>query len=394
MNINTRINYFDKVKIYSIIATSRSGSDYLQSLFDDHPQVLTFNGSLPLYSQFLNKINFEDNSNKNIKLTITKFINSFFFLLNTKFDKEEGKNTLGEKKNKSIQISAHKFSKILFYFINKKSFTKKNFYLGIYFAYNVCIHRNFSKIKVLLLHPHNLEEVKLFKNDFKDCFYLVTIRHHVAAYYSTIYNLSKHNPKKFSNIKHSFITFYRCFTDSDIFEKYKLKYLCIRLEDLPHKKTINAICKIMKIKFSVKLLKPTFAGLKWNGDKKQTRDYNDKWSKDRTYNFWREKLSPRDQFFLNFFFYKKLKHYKYSFYKLNYKYIFSFFFLSLMPTSFEKKFLNLKYFLLNIKKKNTIKKKIEFLYDYTFYFRRILVCWSIYLKFFTKHKNKFLFIKI
>ena len=98
MNINTRINYFDKVKIYSIIATSRSGSDYLQSLFDDHPQVLTFNGSLPLYSQFLNKINFEDNSNKNIKLTITKFINSFFFLLNTKFDKEEGKNTLGEKK--------------------------------------------------------------------------------------------------------------------------------------------------------------------------------------------------------------------------------------------------------------------------------------------------------
>ena len=287
MNNNIKIKYFNKVKIFAIVATSRSGSDYLQSLFDNHPQVLTFNGTLLLYSQFFGNINFGDNSKKNIKLSIKKFVKNFNFTINSKFDKDDGKNTLGKQRNKSIKISTEKFSKILFYFISEKSFTKKNFYLGVHFAYNVCIHRNFSKVKILLLHTHNLEEVKLFKNDFKECFYLVTIRHIIEAYYSTIKNLSRYDPKKFFNLRHSFVTFYRCVNDSDFYEKYKLKYTSIRLEDLPHKKTLNAICKIMNIKFNKNILSPTFAGLRWYGDKKQVRDYNNKWSKNRTYNSWR-----------------------------------------------------------------------------------------------------------
>ena len=54
--------YFDhisKLKTYSILATIRSGSDFLQSLCDGHPQIMTFNGNfLPYYEFFSDPIFF------------------------------------------------------------------------------------------------------------------------------------------------------------------------------------------------------------------------------------------------------------------------------------------------------------------------------------------------
>ena len=162
----------------------------------------------------------------------------------------------------------------------------------------------------------NLDELSKFHLDFKECFYFFTIRHHVAAYYSTINNLSLRYKKKYKNLRHSFTTFYRCEIDSDLGQKLNLKYICIKLEDLPHKKTLISLCKLMRVNFS-KILTSTFENLKWNGDSISRKIYNDVWTKNRTYNQWREKLSKNEKFLTNILFYKKLKHYKYSYFKVN-----------------------------------------------------------------------------
>jgi len=317
MNISHKIKHFDQLRKFAIIATPRSGSDYLQSLLDSHPQIITFNGHLALYSNFFTKINFYDQSDNNIKNSIKLFIFKFHSLLNTKNDKRENKNKLGKTKNKFINIPTRKFKEYLFLFLKYKKFNKKNFYLGIYFAYNCCLQKNFKKIKILLLHPHNLDELLKFHIDFKECFYFFTIRHHIAAYYSTINNLSLRFAK-YKNLRHSFITFYRSEIDSDLGQKLNLNYICIKLEDLPHKKTLISLCKLMKVNFSNKILTSTFANLKWNGDSISRKMYNDVWTKNRTYNQWREKLSKNEKFLTNILFYKKLKHYKYSYYNINF----------------------------------------------------------------------------
>ena len=59
MNIDKKIKIFSNLKQYCIVATSRSGSDYLQSL-DNHKEILTFNGYLMVYKNFYPKINFKD----------------------------------------------------------------------------------------------------------------------------------------------------------------------------------------------------------------------------------------------------------------------------------------------------------------------------------------------
>ena len=145
MNINL-IKKFDSLKKYSIIACPRSGSDYFNSLMDSHPSILTLPGHLILYTTFFKKINFNDSSVKNIKKTVVKFIKYFHDRLNTSLDREEGMNKLGKNKNEYINVSKKFFFNNLVFYLCKKTFTKRNFYLGVYFAYNRCL-KKILKIK-------------------------------------------------------------------------------------------------------------------------------------------------------------------------------------------------------------------------------------------------------
>ena len=127
------------------------------------------------------------------------------------------------------------------------------------------------------MHPHNLDELVLFANDFSKSKFIFTLRDVRAAYLSTIYNLSDRYPLKFFNLKHHYITLYRCLVHSNYGEKLKLNYFCIRLEDLPRKDILFSISKNLKINFKNSQLKSTFAGKIWNGDSSQKKIYKDIW---------------------------------------------------------------------------------------------------------------------
>ena len=149
---------------------------------------MTFNGSLCLYSEIFKEIDFRDKKEKNIKRAINIFVKKYKDKLNTKFDKEEGKNKLGILKNEYINIDINLFKKNLFKYLKIETFSKKNFCLGVYFSYNFIINKNFKNKKILLLHPHNLDELKEFHKDFRDACYIFTVRDFRAAYYSELYN--------------------------------------------------------------------------------------------------------------------------------------------------------------------------------------------------------------
>ena len=93
-------NHISKLKTYSIIATIRSGSDFLQSLCDGHSQIITFNGNFMPYSEFFSDPILFNKKNKDLNLIVDKFIYKYFHKLNSRYDFLEKKYLLGKKKIK------------------------------------------------------------------------------------------------------------------------------------------------------------------------------------------------------------------------------------------------------------------------------------------------------
>ena len=382
MNLKNKILIFKKLKKFCLIATPRSGSDYFQSLIDGHSQALTFNGSLCLYTEIFKKIDFKNKNKKNIKRAINIFIRKYHNKLNTKFDKEEGKGQLGILKNEYINIDINYFKKILLKNLFIENFNKKNFCLGVYFSYNFIINKDFKNKKILLLHPHNLDELKEFHNDFKEACYIFTVRDFRAAYLSELYNFVKFNQKKFFTFKHHYVALYRLFNCTDYAKKYNLKHIIIKLENLPKKNVLTKIAKFFGIRFEKSLLHSTFAGKKWNGDNKQVVEYKDKWSSNRTYNGWKYKLSLNDISILNLVLRKKIKFYKHQYIKTSFLFNFSILIRIFFPMKFEHELFHYYIKVACSKKKF---KYLNFFYDLSFYFRRIFLVFKfLFLSFFFK----------
>ena len=396
MSIKEKISSFKTLRIFGIVATPRSGSDYLQSLLDGHSEVLTFNGSIGLYIKFFPKINFKDDSKKNINYSINKFVNVYYNLLCTKNDNREAKNKMGINKNEYINVNLKKFKYAILNYLNLEGFTKKNFSLGVYFAYNFALGLSFKNKKILLMHPHNLDELVLFYKDFKNFKYIFTIRDQRAAYLSCTYNLSSRYPNSFYNLRHHYITIYCCLMHSLFGKKLKLNYTCIKLEDLPHKKTLYLISRFLKIGYEKSLQKSTFAGKLWNGDRIQKKSYKDKWEKNRNYNNWKEKIKKKDKLILNCLFFPILSHYKYEKPKLSYVDYFKCFVFIFLFMEFETKVIknNISLIFSAKDKKKQIKNLFENLY---FILRRIFICIKyFFLNLFhiKKINSKFIRVKI
>ena len=110
MHNETLLDHLLEIPSCALVATGRTGTDFLQSLLDSHPEVLTFNGPLFFY-------NFWDNSvcikakNFNTNDLLQEFIGKHIELLKSRYDLMERKNQLGETFDQSIDIDLIQFEK-------------------------------------------------------------------------------------------------------------------------------------------------------------------------------------------------------------------------------------------------------------------------------------------
>ena len=120
-----------------ILQGGRSGSDLLQSLFDSHPEILQFPGILRFDQKFLKIFNIK--STEQIALYFIK-VNPQFF--DSRLNKIERHNKLGQDKKSYFKVNKKKFIKFFHIYFNKSK--KTNFDLL------VCLHKayNFNKKKI------------------------------------------------------------------------------------------------------------------------------------------------------------------------------------------------------------------------------------------------------
>ena len=246
-----------------ILQGGRSGSDLLQSLFDSHPEILQFPGILRFDQKFLKIFNIK--STEQIALYFIK-VNPQFF--DSRLNKIERHNKLGQDKKSYFKVNKKKFIKFFHIYFNKSK--KTNFDLL------VCLHKayNFNKKKnqkLLIVHIHiydyllNYLDIIGEKNNLK---ILLTLRDPLVSLSSAINHFLNYkkgitmSPRGLNEILR---IHFNTFNDLHFLRK---KIRVVKLEEKHNNSiiTMKKICKFLKIKFVNSLLKSTYHGKKWWGD--------------------------------------------------------------------------------------------------------------------------------
>jgi len=258
----------------------RSGSYFLQSLLDYHPEVL----SLPIrswegYYRHFHTLTEKAKELSSIKFAeLTVFFFPFFFQENNKIESQifypkMNISKLGENKNIPMGIKKETFIRILSSIITQMKnidikFTNSLIINIIHIAYAKSQDRIISSPNPLILmniHGYFPEIMKLILKDYKICKFIVTVRlpekGHDALVSHCYYDIKLNNH----------ITTYYNSLDELLFSDSIPSFVpiniikCIKFEDF-HTNTENTmkiLCKWLKINFNEILLKSTLDGKLW-----------------------------------------------------------------------------------------------------------------------------------
>ena len=294
------------MKIFGLLGTGRSGVDFLQTLFDQHPAVSHLPGVF-YYQEFWNKLR-----KKNKDQIIKKFIKDHQRFFNSKIYKDERHHQLGKNKNENFTVSKKLFAKN-FYELCKDPNNQLEVFINLHLAYSAASGENIKKKKIILVNLHAIEHFKGLENFNYEI--ILNIRHPICSLNSSINHWLAFSKKNVDLWWLDYQINRLCNLINDCVNLKKKIYV-VRL-DLLHtqnKKCVQKLLKVMNIKFDKCLNQSTYHGKLWWGDKLSikflngvNKNFNDKYSK---INFYERDIAYFNHSF-NFYYsnykYKKIK---------------------------------------------------------------------------------------
>ena len=170
------MQHVEKLPWCALVQTGRSGSDYLQSLFDAHEEAFVFNGQL-LFSAFwpdepdiFNPYEFASIRVKPIDIDdLTREIaGRLIFRLKSKYDIFERKDKLGLTMDQSLSIDIDLFSEHLKGLLRTREVNRPNTLRTIYIAYALSLGQDIMVKKLFFHHIHHIHLLPAFLKDFPD----------------------------------------------------------------------------------------------------------------------------------------------------------------------------------------------------------------------------------
>jgi len=361
MSIDINKQYWEllnKLDIVSIVAISaRPGTDFMQSLFDSHPQILTFDGWIKFHSFYKKAISIYGTQNlisgdagSITELKIENISPSDFFYefawkhlhkFNSRYDTLEKKDKLG-KKNEYNKINIDDFVEKAVGLIGTNTLTSRNSFLAVYGAYSLARGEDLSIKKVLLHQAHLTPYIPSLINDFPNTKVIAMIRD--PRHYATAINVYQNKiPISKINIGTANGLFRLMIDGVDPLLKVKNIKLKISVLEKLHnnpKKVINNICSWIGIDFMPVLLTSTWNGKEWFGDS-LSKNINEIFDSNRyviTQKKWKKNLSLIDKIIVENLMKKEINRFNYV-KRFNSK-LWSIFvpFLIMLPTKYEKIF--------------------------------------------------------
>ena len=301
------------MKLILLTAGGRAGSDFFHSLLDGHSQILQFPGYFRVDKNL--KLILETKNLKKKGEMFVKFYPEFF---NSRKNKLERWNRLGQERNEYFKVDHKNFVKN-FYKISLKKKNSINNYeclINLHLAYFITRKKNIESTKIIFVHTHLLswtkEFIKLF--NIKSVDILHTIRHPLSSLSSPVKSwLNFENGKYFfsKDLYYQIDTVVNCIYDLNKLGKLHI----IRLESLHKQNTflMKKFCKKFKIKYEVSLRKSTKNNLKWWGDK-INKKYMNGINKRFKIKIYEKHFYVRDLIFFQNLTKKIIKKYNYNFY--------------------------------------------------------------------------------
>ncbi len=261
-----------KLPVCFIVTTGRNGSLFLQSLLDEHSEILMFPATM-LLQKFIDKNPIDST---NYTTVVEAFTDEFpeLFFPNVNFIHNFHK--LGEKKNTLVTIDSNKFIDLVIIELEKVSIVDfASFYFAIHYAYEVVRNgnANIHSKKVIVHHIHHIEDLVGLKNFFISlgvplkC--LTMSRDPRDSIKSSTLNWAKYHCR--TDVRHFYRQFLRSLVDVSPVMSYgnDINILAVKLESLHSNSalTIEKIIEFLGVGFETSLMKSTFFGHTWWGDK-------------------------------------------------------------------------------------------------------------------------------
>jgi hypothetical protein len=326
----------------ALIATGRTGTDFLHSLFDSHPEVLMFNGPL-FFPYFWDSSVCVKAGSFDIADLIREFVGKNIELFKTRYHLIERKNQLGENFDQSLDVDLAVFEETVVQLLKNREQNPRNILLAIYAAYAICTGQDVLEKKLLFHHAHHFEALGPFLEDFPKAKVICMTRDPRASFVSGIEKWRAYAPVT-DNEQHLYCLAKRILTDAKTMEKYGNEYLVVRVEDLDRECIFDKLCKWLNISYDKCLERSTWGGLKWLGDALSSNENRDGGrSRHMLKNQWEKKLGFIGRYVFNFILNSRLKHYGYSYKKVHFIDSIVVLFLVWLPLSHETRFLSLSY---------------------------------------------------
>ena len=253
------------MKIVLLVAGSRSGSDFFQSLLDGHDEICQFPGLIQ-YNNHFKKI-FQINNLKQIALN---FVSQYSHFFNSKNAALERHNKLGKKKNEFYVVNKNKFIREFILLMKKKERNDYNILKCLHLAFSLASKEKIKNKKIIFINIHLVDYACKFIKDFNNynIEILHTIRNPLSAISSPVKNWLKYKKGKVFGPAAFFFHFNLVLRGINDLQNMKKKIRIIQLEKV-HKKNKSVMkdfCKIFKVKFNSNLSKSTFQKKLWWGD--------------------------------------------------------------------------------------------------------------------------------
>jgi len=325
-----------------LITTGRTGSDFLQSLFDSHSQVLTFNGILDFH-QFWQNSKIVQSGHIVSSDLLDEFIGCSIEKFKSKYDFLERKDCLGDDGQQSINIDLNSFKEYALALLEGVDATSCNFMLSIYGAYALCLGQDLTQKKMLLHHIHHAQRLPAYFRDFPNSKIICMTRDPRANFVSGVIHWRKYDKNR-DHEAHLYHYIKRIIVDSNSVEQYPNECMVVKIEDLGKECILQTLCDWLDIQYENILEHSTWAGLRWRGDRlSKNANTQTGWSASMLENGWEIKLSSLDKYILNFLMNDRLIHYGYPYNKIRLHDFLFIPFVILLPLLFELRYFSIKY---------------------------------------------------
>lgn len=373
------MHHLRSLPMVALVTTGRTGSDFLQSLLDSHPQILTFNGHFAVYSEFFAKAVTFTVAGARVQDAADEFIGQYLHKLVSRYDIQEAKDRLGETADQSFTLDTTEFKRHLVGLMAGVPLCSRDFLLAVYGAYGLCLGMKIEQTKVIFHHPHLDYEFRLFHKDFPTTRVVFSSRDPRANFCSHVEHFRQYY-RTHDNQQHLYNCLKMTLEDSELARELGLDYIATRLEDIPREDAMREFATWLGVDYRDSLLRSTWAGLDWHGDRISKKTFAATgWSEKRTENGWRQRLGAMEQYVFNYIMNKRLAHYHYPLRPVGWSDAVLVGLVILLPFRYERRFFSPGYVWDILRSGSNIMRLQLFLTPYYFW-RRIGLCYRYYLR--------------